>query len=58
MRNFRPLQTRGFAYRQGFNAGWRNEPMKPGACPAYRNGWHIGRLRLVRIEMEVLGVQV
>lgn len=47
----------GFAYRQGFNAGWRNEPMPTNACPAYRNGWHIGRIRLLKAEMDVWGVR-
>lgn len=46
----------GFMYRQGFNAGWRNEPMPINACPAYRNGWHVGRMRLLKAEMDILGV--
>lgn len=45
-------------WRKGYNAGWRNEPMPSNASADMRNGWHVGRVRLVRATAEVLGVEV
>lgn len=47
---------RGFSYRQGYRAGWRSEPIPPGSCSSYREGWHAARLALRQRELELLGV--
>lgn len=43
-------------WRKGYNAGWRNEPMPANANADMRNGWHVGRARLVRATAEAFGI--
>lgn len=44
-------------WRRGFELGWRNAPMPANAGADMRNGWHVGRLRLVKATAEALGVR-
>lgn len=44
-------------WRRGYNLGWRNEPMPKDAGPDMRNGWHVGRMRLLKAELDVWGVR-
>lgn len=44
-------------WRRGYNLGWRNEPMPANASADMRNGWHVGRMRLVRATAEAMGVR-
>lgn len=44
-------------WRRGFERGWRNEPMPANAGADMRNGWHVGRLRLIRATADALGVR-